>query len=37
MDPGQTVQHLLGKVTTNGASESAATLAKVTALASILS
>jgi len=36
-DPSATVEHLLGKVTKNGPSESQATLDKVTALASILS
>jgi hypothetical protein len=35
-DPRQTVQHLLGKMTTTSVSESAATLAKVTALANVL-
>lgn len=35
-DPSNTVEHLLGKVTKNGASESQATLDQVTALASDL-
>ena len=36
-DPGQTVQHLLGKVINNAGSESQATKDRVTALASVLS
>ena len=36
-DPGQTVEHLLGKVISNAGSEAQATKDKVTALASVLS
>ena len=35
-DPGQTVEHLLGKVTKNAAGESKALLAQVTALSKVL-
>lgn len=35
-DPGQTVEHLLGKVTKNAIKESQATLDQITALASVL-
>ncbi|KAG4439395.1 hypothetical protein IFR05_005144 [Cadophora sp. M221] len=35
-DPGQTVEHLLGKVTKNAIRESQATLDQITALASVL-